>query len=205
MRAGRPSPLGSPVRLSILSLRAREATPCQAPWSIQRAGPCAQDRLFGVVAARRAQCAPMGAQRRPASDPTPPYSARVGPLRAVGIDGACPGEHPQAEDAARASASALRKLPVRDAHTARPFPLADPPWRRPLRAHTRAPPLRAGAKRGAGDERTGSGPTVGRAGVREQAIRGRLCHRRYDLAVGHPRGRARARSDPADQGRRCNL
>ena len=24
----------------------------------------------------------------------PPYSARVGPLRAVGIDGACPGEHP---------------------------------------------------------------------------------------------------------------
>ena len=111
---------------------------------------------------------------------------------------------PPAEDAARASASALRKLPVHGAHTARPFPLADPPWRRPLRARTLAPPSRAGATRAAGDERTGSGPTVGRAGVCEQAIRGRLCHRRYDFAVGHPRSRARARSDPADQGRRCN-
>ena len=65
-------------------------------------------------------------------------------------------------------------------------------------------PLRAGATRAAGDKRTGAGPTVGRAGVRERAVRGRLCHRRHDLAVGHPRGRARARSDPADQGR-CNL
>ena len=205
MRAGRPSPLRSPVRLRILSLRAREATSRQAPWSFQRAGPCAQDWLFGIVAASRAQCAPMGAQRRPVSDPMPPYSARVGPLRAVGIEWACPGEHPPAEDAARASASALRKLPVRGAHTARPFPLADPPWRRPLRARTLAPPSRAGATRVAGDKRTGAGLTVGRAGVREQAIRGRLCRRRYDLAVGRPRGRARARSDPADQGRRCNL
>ena len=102
MCAGRPSPLRSPVRLRILSLRAREATSRQAPWSFQRAGPCAQGWLLGIVAASRAQRAPKGAQRRPVSDPMPPYSARVGPLRAVGIEWACPGEHPPAEDAARA-------------------------------------------------------------------------------------------------------
>ena len=47
MRAGRPSPLRSPVRLRILSLRAREATSRQAPWSFQRAA-CANE-LYVVV------------------------------------------------------------------------------------------------------------------------------------------------------------
>ena len=65
MRAGRPSPLRSPVRLRILSLRAREATSRQAPWSFQRAGPCAQGWLLGIVAASRAQRAPKGAQSAP--------------------------------------------------------------------------------------------------------------------------------------------
>ena len=99
----------------------------------------------------------MGAQKRPVPDPMPPYSPRVGPLRAVGIDGACPGEHLPAEDAARASDSALRKLPVRGAHTARPFLLPILPGAgpcalilAPLRCvqERREPPATSGPARG---------------------------------------------------------